>query len=316
VVGNATIESLFALFEDNPCGLLLIQDELSNLFSSLGSSKYQKGGSGDLDDFLELHNPEGYTAIDRIGREASDSLNNQISITGTITPGGLARYFTPFAWERGLPQRFLFCKPRFAPVYWDDLGPSGHEAGRRFSTLLESLHELREQPSKTLNIANEALPIWRQAYDRRQDELKKIGETNEARRSRIGKLRSCYARWALAYQVVQDPLADEVGKEAIAAGIKLMDWFDREGDRVAGITEGVVLRQDEEYILRLLGGKDEGMTANHVHKSNKGRFSSPKDAKEALDEMVEKGLIVWKNYQNPKGGQKTIRYFSKEAGHG
>jgi len=316
VVADATVESLIYLFKDNPCGLLLIRNELSQFFSSLVSNKYQKSGGGDLDIYLELHDPQGYAPVDRIGREAVDSRNNQISITGTITPGGIAKYFNAFSWERGLPQRFLFCKPIFKDVYWDDLGKGGREAQEWFATFLESLHKLREQPAKTLNIANEALPIWGQAYDRRQDELKKLGETNEARRSRIGKLRSCYARWALAYQVVQDPLADEVGKEAIAAGIKLMDWFDREGDRVAGIMEGSLLKQDEEYILRLLGGKDEGMTANHVYKSNKGRFSNAKEAKEALDEMVEKGLIVWKNHQNPKGGQKTIRYFSKEAGHG
>lgn len=322
VVTDATIESLLDLFQDNPEGLLLIRDELAELFSTLLNNKYQSGGSGYLAQFLELFESEGYVMTNRIGRDSKGALNPQISITGTIQPGTLARYFCAKAWEHGLPQRFLFAKPNNELHLWDDSKAIDPAILRRYEGVLQSLYDLRATPEMHLPLSKEARELWVGVYNRSKREQHKLADKNDSKRARLSKLLTCTGRWALVYQVVQSQVqgspfpnakTDEISGEAMAASIRLMDWFEKEGDRVTGILEGSVLKQDEDYILRLLTSKQEGMSANHVHKSNKSRFSDIKSAKEALDELVEKGLVVWKEYQNPKGGQKTIRYFLKEG---
>jgi predicted ArsR family transcriptional regulator len=92
------------------------------------------------------------------------------------------------------------------------------------------------------------------------------------------------------------------------AAIRLIGWFEREGDRVTSILEGSVLKQEEDLIVRMLTGKKEGMTARDIHKNNKGRFPKVEEAKEALDELIKKGQVKAVQYQDPKGGRPTTRY--------
>ena len=315
VVVDATVESLLDLFPDNPQGLLLIRDEMAELFSSFLSSKYQ-GGSGSLSQFLELHDSQGYVMTNRIGRQSKGAKDPQISITGTIQPGTLQRYFGDRAWEAGLPQRFLFAKPDNRLHLWDDGKVIDPAIAIRYANLIQSLYDLRSTPKQVYRLSQQAHELWVGAYNRSKREQHQLRDKNDSKRGRLSKLLTCTARWALAYQVVKNqtqgpfsnPTQDEIGQEAMDAAIRLIGWFEREGDRVTSILEGSVLKQEEDLIVRMLTGKKEGMTARDIHKNNKGRFPKVEEAKEALDELIKKGQVKALDHQNPKGGRHTIRY--------
>ena len=165
-------------------------------------------------------------------------------------------------------------------------------------------------------LSKQAKDLWVSAYNRSKREQHQLRDKNDSKRGRLSKLLTCTARWALAYQVVKNqtqgpftnPTQDEIGQEAMDAAIRLIGWFEREGDRVTSILEGSVLKQEEDLIVRMLTGKKEGMTARDIHKNNKGRFPKVEEAKEALDELIKKGQVKAVQYQDPKGGRPTIRY--------
>jgi hypothetical protein len=319
VVTDATVESLLDLFPDNPQGLLLIRDEMAELFSSFLSNKYQ-GGTGSLSQFLEFHDSEGYVMTNRIGRASKGAKDPQISITGTIQPGRLHKYFCPTAWEAGLPQRFLFAKPDNRLHLWDDKKALDPAVTKRYWDLIQSLHDLRSTPKQVYRLSQEAKPLWVGAYNRSKREQHKLQDKNDSKRGRLTKLLTCTARWALAYQVVHNQsqggpfsnqIQDEIGAEAMDAAIRLIGWFEREGDRLTAILEGSVLRQEEDLIVRMLTGKPDGLTAREIHKNNKSRFPKVEEAKEALDELVKKGQVRAAQYQDPKGGRPAVRYYLK-----
>ena len=95
------------------------------------------------------------------------------------------------------------------------------------------------------------------------------------------------------------------------AGISLMRFFEQQQLGALVGLRGTAKAKLRERIIKILDGSPEGVTARRLR--GMGLFPTTEGAQIVLDEMVKKGLASEEAYQNPKGGPKTNRYFSRAA---
>jgi len=104
VANDSTIEALVNLLKDNPRGLLMFQDELTNLLGTWEKSNHET----DRSFFLQCWTGNGRYRQDRIGRGSIMADKLCISIVGGIQEDMLRRYLSSIAETKndGLIQRF------------------------------------------------------------------------------------------------------------------------------------------------------------------------------------------------------------------
>ncbi|WP_422923674.1 DUF3987 domain-containing protein [Singulisphaera sp. PoT] len=110
-VRNVTFESLGPILQDNPRGLINVQDELSGLIA--GMNQYKGGSGNDRDNWLSLYNGTPFDS-DRKGQDRCYAPNPFMAIAGNVVPGKLSLMADQFQGKEvvdGFVDRFLYAFP-------------------------------------------------------------------------------------------------------------------------------------------------------------------------------------------------------------
>lgn len=290
---DMTIERVAEILVDNPRGALQMRDEISAWFGSF--TRYKgKGVSSDVPHWLELWSA-GVLKIHRKMAVPRDIFvpHAVASVCGTIQPGTLARCMSSDMFDAGTPFRFLFAMPPRRQKEWRDVELS-EEAECIWEHCCERLAHLPGE--MVLSLSKEAKALWVDFYN--QGGIAQFNATGHIQAA-LGKLEAYAARLALVHYLVDcsagidHPANGPIPAESMAAGIKLVNWFANEAERVFMAIE----ESDDERELRRLAekiaSKGGTISVRTLQNSNSKRYRRAADAEAHLDLLVEAGFGEW-----------------------
>jgi len=233
LVNDATVESVALLHDDHPRGLLLYRDELAGWLGSF--NQYNKGES-DLQKWIEFYEARPL----EIDRKSSDrpSLfirSPAISVTGSIQPQVLDDRLNALHFQSGFAARTIMCEPPQRKRRLNDHDVT-EEVRQRYHGLVDRLYEL-SMPDRSgmgsnvdLSLDGTAWEIFREYHDECQEIIEDL--QSGPLRSMVAKNQAASARLALIFQLCENPQSEEVGRDAMVAGMRLARWLRKESARV------------------------------------------------------------------------------------
>lgn len=108
---DTTVEALCGLLAANPCGLAIVNDELSAWLRSM--NQYKRGQGADRSHYLSMWNG-ARIQVDRKNQDNNEPIIIKepfLTILGCIQPGVLSEITRDRGIDDGLLERFLFCMP-------------------------------------------------------------------------------------------------------------------------------------------------------------------------------------------------------------
>ncbi|MHB1425080.1 MAG: YfjI family protein [Gemmataceae bacterium] len=314
LTGDTTIEKLGQLLADNPRGMLVCRDELRGWFASFTRYKGQAGGS-DLPAWLEFFRAESVIIDRKTGDRPTLFIPRaNVSICGGIQPETLSRVLTPEAYESGLVARLLVAMPPRHPKRWSE-AEIDPETQQHFETLLRKLHSLRldtdekgEPEPFVLKLRPEAKQQWIAFYEQW---AKKQAETEGELAAALAKQEGYAARFALIHHVVtrvegEADDCDPIGRESVEAGITLARWFAYETERVYAFCKGTDVEREKQRLVEYIRSRGGDITARILHQANRSRYSTPKAAEAALEDLVKARLGNW--VPTGEGGRPSRKF--------
>lgn len=311
---DTTIESVAQLLNENPRGLMLIQDELA---SWLNFDRYSKGSGSGAGKWLEMHG--GRSLI--IDRKTSGTLyvpSASVSIIGGIQPGILQRYIGQEHRENGLLARLLMTNPPRHPKAWNEADVD-HAIAAAMVDIFEKLRSLQpaidaqgDPEPATLKLSPQAKKAWVKFYnDHNHQQASMAGELSAA----WSKLEGYTARFALVVQLMRWATSEadehEIDETSINAGVTLTRWFSYETQRVYAILtrdEAELQHQQKVELIERQGGSVSQRDWQRIN-----AFTKSSDAKADLEDLITQGLGKWSDpAPNPKGGRPR-KVFSLHA---
>jgi hypothetical protein len=310
VVEDTTVEALGVRLAQNPRGLLVSRDELSDWVRSM--DQYKQGGRGADRQFWLSAWSNTYTSVDRKGREEPLFLPRPfVGVVGAIQPGVLPELGA--GREDGMMDRFLFAYPLPVPSAWSDHEISPVSRGE-YARLYEGL---REHYMNT-NDHGDPEPV-RIHFSPDAKELFK-GAVNElgAERHRPGfparlkgpysKLEAYLARLSLILALARAAntgVAERVEEDDVLAAVVLVDYFKGMARRVYRENPRERLAEDVAKFVEGKSGhfKDE---PNVLHKQLDSRYKQSRsdELTKKLKDIIPRTPGLTLNTGNfPKGGQ-------------
>ncbi|MDX1962035.1 MAG: DUF3987 domain-containing protein [Pirellulales bacterium] len=329
LVEDCTLETLAKILKENPRGVLRYSEELG---SWLSFGEYKKDSRGDLNRWLSLWNGDSVT-IDRSSHSQRTTHIPQtaISIFGGTQPETLAATFGRQELASGLAARLLFCQPPARLSVWlDDYPPLQFEQPIR-----ERIRDLQDlefknggqfephdfggtdlvihapEPSDGENepvelvFSDDAKPIWRDFYNAHNRETFDLSGNLAAA---FSKLEAYAPRLALILQLISNPQAREVGKHALLAAIRLVEWFKHEATRLYGQLSLSPEQRETQQTISLIQRRGGRITHRELMRRDK-RFETAEAAESFLQQLVDGGLGLWEPVPpGPKGGRPAREF--------
>jgi len=167
IIADTTVEALADVFEGNPRGVLIYQDEISGLI--LGLNQYKRGKGNDRQHFLELFNASSWKINRKYGNRFIP--NTGAAIIGGIQPKIVPKVFNQHAFDDGLLPRFLILNIEPKPLIFSREGITEKDSSY-WSSLLHNCYgiplsydDTRFVKPQRLILCNEALDIYENFYN-------------------------------------------------------------------------------------------------------------------------------------------------------
>lgn len=319
VVSDPTIEAVSSLLASNPRGLLLARDELAGWFKSFNS--YRGGRGGDTEAWLQMYHGRSMKIDRKTGERHIYCKYASVSVTGTIQPKILRRALTGEYFDAGLAARLLMVMPPRQPRRWSDaeLSQQTEYIYDHIITKLLSLEHDVDTDGRSIPRDIEFTPEARQLFIDFYNRHGQLQDTTEDGRlaSAFSKLEAVAARLALIFHLVRwaddDPSLDDpdhIGLADTADAIAVTDWLIHETERVYALftdDEETILANELADWVRLRGGT---VTVRDLQLRSR-IYENSKDAKNALDDLVERGFGKWEYaQQGPRGGGPSLRFIA------
>jgi len=255
ICGDATVESLAVLLEDNPRGLLLARDELSGWVGSF--DQYSKGKGADAAHWLSMWSG-GQLLVDRKtgDRRMIHVPRAAVSITGTIQPQILQRVLGLEHFENGMAARLLVAKPPRRAKRWTE-AEVAQDVEDRVGKMFDRLHSLVAnttadgfQSPVLATLTPEAKDVWVNFCNAHAEEQAALTGHMAAAWAKLEAYCARFAllihfvRWADHDPTLNDP--DRVDEQSVACAEQLVRWFKGQIERVYG-TLG---ETDDERVIR------------------------------------------------------------------
>ena len=166
-VSDTTIEALADVFEGQPRGVLIHQDELSGLVLSM--NQYKNGKGSDRQHILELFNCDPW----KIDRKSGSKYipNTGASIVGGLQPQIMPKIFDQDSFNDGLLPRFLFVNAGSKPQHFSRIGISDADFVYWYDLITFCLDIPLTQNSegyvepKFLILSDDALNLWESFFN-------------------------------------------------------------------------------------------------------------------------------------------------------
>lgn len=330
---DATIEALAAVLAENPMGILLSRDELSGWVSSFDAYKGTRGA--DVAHWLSLHRAGSITVDRKTGARIIHVRRAAVSIAGTIQPETLrialaGRYDDQQDDEasvkehlaNGLAARLLFAMPPVRAKTWTDRDmPQQHVD--QVDRLFNALYALRDQPHEPdgAESPDEPVSVDLPLTEAARDEFVAFYNHHNAEQVTLvpplqaawAKLEGYAARFALLFQLVLNPEAKSIDRDAMERGIALSQWFGAEAVRIyreLGIAEdapGGKQERDRKRLVAWIKGRGGTVTVRETQQGRR-QYKTAEEAEAALADLAKAGYGSWQ--QSPPGtpGGPTRRF--------
>ena len=313
---DATIEAATKMLSTTPRGIVLISDELTGFFGSMG--RYGNGRT-DADRGFWLSVFRAIAAkIDRATKETVFVRKGLVSVVGGVQPSMLARCFNDDTYSSGLAARFLLVM-RDAKVKQYQPGPTP-EQKEGFHALIRGLLALEFDVRYSVDGTPIFDPVKVPFEDACRPFLKKwIPEWSEealasceAVEAAMSKLEAYALRFALVLRCVREAQgkgtsSDPITLADLTAGAELARWYRDEAIRVySALGKDVNPGVDRALAARVSAIQRMGgaVTVREWHRRNSRRTAEEAEAE--LTELVKAGLAVWaERPPGPRGGPPT-----------
>lgn len=309
MVTDATVEALAPILADNPRGLLLARDELAGWIG--GMDRYaNKAAAGDEPFYLSAFNAAQLIVDRKTSRESIYVGQAALAITGCIQPAVLRQCITARHRASGLLARILLAAPPRRPRRWSEaeVSPLVRE---RLRILLERLYALegeidehgRHQP-RLVRLSDEAKRLWIEHFESHDEETADLSGDDAAAWS---KLEETPARLALVFHMAKaaafDPLsgddepdADVVDAETMAAAIRVVAWFKGETRRVYQMLDesaaDEAARQEDERLAAWIERRGGRVATRDLISGCRG-IATADAAEAALGRLKQAGIGRW-----------------------
>jgi hypothetical protein len=301
VVSDITIEKLALVLADNDRGVLLERPELTAWINSFTRYAGKDTASSDLPHWLSIFDTDSILVDRKSGDRPSIYVPHAaVSIIGGMQPGIWRRVIGQSYYDSGLAARMLLTWPPAKRRKWTDAAAS-QSSVVAYGQLLENLLAVQlpldeDGPSPfTIRLTPEANSAWVRFFD---EWAERVDAATGDQRAMLSKLERYAARLALLHHVVghvskQEDDCDPIGVDSMKAAEVLVKWFAGEAERVyfyLSRDEATVARKALVDFIRRRGGQ---ITPRNLHKSNRSRYPTTKDAETALNALVSANLGCW-----------------------
>ena len=225
-IGDATIEKVVRLHDQNRRSLLLVRDELAGW---LGSFDRYAQGEADLQSWIEMY--EGrLTQTDRVGGGTFDVERPCISVVGTTQPGVLERKLTPLHFESGFTARLMLVQPPEKEKRFN-MHDVTRDVEARYISLVESLYgiPLEDEP-KPLRCTRPAIESYETFYNANAKIQQSLPDC--PLRRKLSKIEALPPRIALVLQLADDVDSQKIGQNAMRRAIAITEWIRYEQARI------------------------------------------------------------------------------------
>lgn len=194
ILNDTTMEAAQEVLRDCPCGVLLVQDELSGWFGSMDKYAGGRGAAKDRGFWLQAYNGGPY-AVNRIQRGAFLIDNLSVSMIGGIQPEAIRKIAADTV-DDGLLQRLTPVMLQPATTGRDEPKP---EVAADYAALIARLTKLG---STVLQFDDEAQAV-RSSLETHHVNLMAIEAVNPKLAAHIGKYDGVFARLCVIWHCVQ-----------------------------------------------------------------------------------------------------------------
>jgi len=312
-VNDATVEKLAVILSENPWGLLVYQDELYGMLSSMD----KKGQEHARAFYLQSYDGNQSYAMDRISREDIFIKNVCLSLLGGIQPDRLHGYFKDAlkggSSDDGLMQRFgLSVYPdQSEKVNYVDRVPN-LRAEQDAKDVFKKLSELKPNSENPFvcHFNNEAQEIFNEWCQKLLTEIKK-GELSPPLESHFMKYTKLIPALALNIQLIEDSSFEGfVGEIALSRAIGWNEYLKSHAERIyqSGLANEVICAN---AILKRIKSNQikDNFTVRDIKQKGWSGLSDDETVKSTLSLLVEHEFIRCSVSSNThKGGRPTERY--------
>jgi Protein of unknown function (DUF3987)/BT4734-like, N-terminal domain len=302
LMDDLTMEALAVRLVDNPRGMLVEKDELSQWFASF--DQYRDGKGGDVSKWLSLWSGTRI-AIDRKNSPSIRIMDPRVCLTGGIQPGVLKRALTQDFFERGLVARFILAAPPKRKRLWQEGGASETRRHEAYENLLPLWALQAEDGFPKL------LPVSGEAKDRYTEFYNECAEQREHIKSGrytafLAKLPAQAARLALIGQLAHEPAAVEVRGYAVEAACELARWIGRETQRIYMELAETKEQREERELVAFIKRKGGEVSVRELARGPR-RYRNAQVAEDALEDLVRRDIAA-KFDDRPTRGPGGAKY--------
>jgi hypothetical protein len=309
LMDDMTLASLADAMQNNPRGVLVCKDELSQWFTSFDQFTDKKGC--ELPRWLTLHSGFFFGLDRRDDGKRGRSyriFNPRVCITGGIQPAVLARCLTQDYFERGLPARFLFAMPPFRRDRWTDavIPEALTQAVRDLFALLYALDperdgdEIRPAP---LPLDDDAKDVYVQFYNQCGELAEQENERGEAAWS---KATGTAARLALVGMLANDPMTVTVTGGIMQAAVELAGWAGHEATRIYQTLGEKPEQSEARRLVEFIQRRGGAVSVRDLTHGIRAYRNQTETAEAALTRLAISHLGQWDSIPpSPNGGPPT-----------
>jgi hypothetical protein len=316
-IGDATVEAIAQKLQQNPRGLMLVQDEISSLL--LRFNQYRGGRGADLQFFLSTWSCHP-TAVDRKQDEDPVILNRPfLSIVGGIQPALLVKVFGGDRLYDGFTPRFFFSDPELMTHRSSDATIS-EESLQRVQACFEALYKICPVDPyaiipvpQLVRLAPDARALFVEWENRLGSEIDRLN-ADDPFRATLSKLIAYLARIALIMHVSEYVSGEhdhfeEMTEGTMTAAVRIAEYFlahaRRVWHRLAESADDSRMRQILNWITR----KRRPVTARDVLRGRVAALKTAKETVEILTQMVDCGLL------DQTQESHRVRYSLRQGAH-
>lgn len=313
LLDDHTVETIARRLDDNRNGVLLVVEELDELFE--GFVRYGNGSTENK--YLRLHDGSSLK-VDRIKDGSSYRIKNALgSITSTVQPKTLSRLLTADRMESGMAYRFVFANPprrlHLVKNITDQDRRKADQAKAAYASLVEQIDLLPPVP-QMMKPDSRAFDLYQDHQDQCELDIHHGDQAEAGRKAKTNALRDRFALIRAICRGAFEPTTREyVQGDDVEKGIRFAAWVAGESRRMSGVLSDAKTQSEDDDIIRFLMSCPNHCAAPRtLHKKmGKKRFPKVEDAREALEGLRMQGRLERFEDKNT-GGRHSTLYRPKE----
>lgn len=321
LVQDCTLEAMATLMADNPRGMCLYRNELGSWLRGFGKYSKGNGDSGEMNEWCEYWDCMAGMIDRKHGTPKRIHVPNKAAaVFGTIPPEVIAACATDDKFDSGFFGRILFMMPPKRLEQWTDVCIDPADMEGWISECKKAFYDDvgvrdgNEYRFKIVPMTASAQKIWIDWYNAWGQRLwTSQGEVLFG----LGKLKGYAGRLALLLAGFeyhwQQRREIMVNQTHVKNAITMIEWFSREMIRVYKMVTTPKQKRKEERLESWIRTQDGKVSIRKLQMSNPTRFTTSKDAEQALEALVRAGKGRWVT-RAPEGPGRPSREFHLELG--